>query len=76
MSKGKLYDAIVYWENGTQLKKCRICRVDLATAEVIRAWESNGKINTILACPNCGRFMLAWRKKPYARNKVSDRVVG
>jgi len=65
--EGIVHNAIVIRDKDTLLKKCRVCRADLAQAEVIRAWESDGKINTIFACPECGRFNIFWRKKQYGR---------
>lgn len=75
--EGIVHDALVIYNKNThQLdKKCRICKADLAEAELIRAWESGGRKNYILACPGCGRFNLFWRKK-YDNHGIPNRMVG
>jgi uncharacterized Zn finger protein len=75
--EGNVYPALVIYnkENKQFSKKCRVCKADLTKAEVIRKWESGGKINYIIACPKCGRFNLYWRKRYYGR-RVPDRMVG
>jgi len=65
--EGIVHNAIVVRDGDALLKRCRVCRADLAQAEVIRAWESDGKVNTIFACSDCGKFNIFWRKKQYGR---------
>jgi len=75
--EGFLHDAFVKFDKKSNklIKRCRVCRTDLAKAELIRAWESDGRKNFIYACPKCGRFNLFFRKRSYGRD-VSNRMVG